>query len=78
MKSRYPSRMVLFDLPPVLLTDDALSFAPHVDAFLLVLREGKTDRQQLEHAMELLQDVPILGTTLNAAENTSMPYYYQR
>ncbi len=78
MKSRYPSRMVLFDLPPVLLTDDALSFAPHVDAFLLVLREGKTDRQQLEHAMELLQDVPILGTTLNAAEVTSMPYYYQR
>ena len=78
MKSRYPSRMVLFDLPPILATDDALSFAPHVDAFLLVMREGKTTRQEIEHSLELLQNVPVLGTVLNAAENQHLPYYYGR
>lgn len=78
MKSRYPSRMVLFDLPPILATDDALSFAPHVDAFLLVIREGKTTRQEIEHSLELLQNVPVLGTVLNAAENHHLPYYYGR
>ena len=78
MKSRYPSRMVLFDLPPIRATDDALSFAPHVEAFLLVIREGKTTRQEIEHSLELLQNVPVLGTVLNAAENHHLPYYYGR
>ena len=78
MKSRYPSRMVLFDLPPILQVDDALAFAPHVDAFLMVLREGKTTRQEVEHAMELLHNVPIIGTVLNAAEQRSPQYYRAR
>lgn len=78
MKSRYPSRMVLFDLPPILQADDALAFAPHVDAFLMVLREGKTTRQEIEHAMELLQNVPIIGTVLNAAEQQTRSYYGPR
>lgn len=75
LKLRYPSRMVLFDLPPILASDDALSFAPHVDALLLVLRDAKTTRNELEHALEILQDVPILGTVLNDSSEKISTYY---
>jgi len=75
LKLRYPSRMVLFDLPPILASDDALSFAPHVDALLLVLRDAKTTRNELEHALEILQDVPILGTVLNDSNEKISTYY---
>jgi capsular exopolysaccharide synthesis family protein len=75
LKSRYPSRMVLFDLPPVLASDDALSFSPHIDAMLLVLRDAKSTRDELEHALEILQNVPMLGTVLNASSEKISTYY---
>lgn len=75
LKSRYPSRMVIFDLPPVLSADDALSFAPYADAFLLVLRDGKTTRTEVEHAMEVLRSTQILGSVLNASDEKISPYY---
>ncbi|QSA97587.1 CpsD/CapB family tyrosine-protein kinase [Methylococcus sp. EFPC2] len=67
VKSRYPSRIVLFDLPH-LGTSDALAFAPYVDAALLVLEEGKTTQDELQQAIEHLQPKPIIGTVLNKAE----------
>lgn len=75
LKSRYPSRMVLFDMPPILSTDDALSFAPYVDAFLLVLRDGKTTKAEVQHAMELLKESSIVGTVLNGSDEKISPYY---
>ncbi|MGE0430543.1 MAG: CpsD/CapB family tyrosine-protein kinase [Hydrogenophaga sp.] len=75
LKTRYPSRMVLFDLPPVLSADDALAFAPFVDAFLLVIQDGKTTRTELDHTMEILKDATILGTVLNASDEKISTYY---
>lgn len=75
LKQRYPSRIVLFDLPPVLSADDALSFAPYVDAFLLVLREGKTTREEIQQSFEMLKDATILGTVLNASDDKIASYY---
>jgi protein-tyrosine kinase len=67
LKSRYPSRFVLFDLPH-LGTADALAFAPHADATLLVIEEGKTGQDELKQAIQHLDTTPILGTVLNKAE----------
>lgn len=75
LKSRYPSRIVLFDLPPVLSADDALAFAPYVDAFLLVLRDGKNTRKELEHTMEIMKEATLLGTVLNASQEKISAYY---
>src|SRR3990172_1538446 len=47
LKSRYTTRMILFDLPPLLSADDALAFAPYVDAALMVVAEGQTTRDEL-------------------------------
>ncbi|THB66506.1 MAG: exopolysaccharide biosynthesis protein [Gammaproteobacteria bacterium] len=65
LKNRYPSRIVIFDLPPVLTFDDALAFSPYADAFLLVLEEGKTKKADLQKSMELLKDSPVIGTVIN-------------
>ncbi len=67
LKNRYPSRIVIFDLPPVLSAADALAFAPYVDAALLVLEEGKTTQDDARRAVELLDCTNVLGTVLNKA-----------
>lgn len=65
LKTRYPSRIILFDLPPLLNTADTLSFSPYVDAALLVIEEGKTQAQDVRHAVGLLQGTNLIGTVLN-------------
>ena len=65
LKTRYPSRIVLFDLPPLLSTADALAFSPYVDAALLVIEEGKTQAQDVKYAIGLLQGTTLIGTVLN-------------
>ena len=68
MKTRYQSRIIIFDLPPLLSTADALAFSPYVDAALLVVEEGVTRKQDVERAVELLSSTNIVGTVLNKAE----------
>jgi protein-tyrosine kinase len=68
MKSRYHSRIIIFDLPPVLSSADSLAFSPYVDAALLVVEEGVTQKEDLERAVELLSTTNIVGTVLNKAE----------
>jgi capsular exopolysaccharide synthesis family protein len=69
-------RIVVFDLPPLLVTDDMLAFSPFVDAILLVLSQGRTKQTDLLAAKELLQDVNIVGTVLNRSSENIAPYYY--
>lgn len=65
LKSRYPDRMVIFDLPPVLTGADALSFAPLVDHIVLVVRARHTSGRDVREAMELLPREKVLGVVLN-------------
>ena len=70
LKTRYPDRLVLFDMPPMLACDDVLAFAPYVDAVMLVIEEGKTTKDELRRCYELLENTNILGTVLNKADVT--------
>jgi protein-tyrosine kinase len=66
LKYRYPSRLVVFDLPPVLSCSDVLGFAPYVDALLLIAEEGRTSSADVEQALAVIGgSVPILGGVLN-------------
>jgi capsular exopolysaccharide synthesis family protein len=65
LRSRYPARIVLCDMPPLLAADDVLAFAPYLDAVLLVAEEGRTSRGDLLRARELLHDIPVLGPVIN-------------
>jgi protein-tyrosine kinase len=68
--------VVLIDLPPVLLTDDALVIAPKVDAMLLVASEGVTGRAEFAKALDMLSEYKIAGVVLNRAAETTPGYDY--
>jgi capsular exopolysaccharide synthesis family protein len=65
LKTRYADRLVLFDLPPVLGSDDAQAFLPLVDCYLMAIRAGITRKDDLERAVEVLGGT-LLGTVLNS------------
>jgi len=74
LRGRYPERIIVFDLPPVLGTDDALAFLPLVECGLVVIAERATRRDDLLRCMELLRKTPILGTVLNKATDVNSGY----
>ena len=74
MKGRYPERIVVFDLPPVLGTDDALAFLPQIECALVVVAEHATRRDDFIRCMELLRKTPIVGTVLNKASGVKSAY----
>jgi Mrp family chromosome partitioning ATPase len=75
-KTRYTDRLVIYDLPPLLASDDSLVFLPQLDATLLVIQDGKTRVGEIQRAMELLEGCNLLGTVLNkSSEGDQHPYY---
>jgi Mrp family chromosome partitioning ATPase len=68
--------VVVFDMPPVLTTDDVLAFSPYIDAALLVVEDGKTRRDELARAAELLKaaNQNLIGTVLNKSDEKNNIY----
>ena len=75
IRTRYANRVVIFDLPPVLQADDALAFARHLQAGLLVIGDGKASGDDVKRTIELLRDLPIVGTVLNGSRDPEKNYY---
>jgi Mrp family chromosome partitioning ATPase len=65
LRETYKDRIILYDLPPILHTDDALAFMQQVECFLLVVREGYTSERELKQAATLLKGYPLVGTVMN-------------
>ena len=76
LKTRYESRLVIFDLPPILLSDDVMVFLPYVDCSLLVVENGANTPDEIEDCLELIGDNPLLGTVLNKAETSGKSFVY--
>lgn len=74
LNGRYPERIIVFDLPPVLGSDDALAFLPQIECGLVVVAEHATPRADLVRCMELLHKTPIVGTVLNKASGAGSAY----
>jgi Mrp family chromosome partitioning ATPase len=74
LRARYPERIIVYDLPPVMAADDALAFAPLVECGLVVAAEGRTRRSDLARTIELLHKTPLVGTVLNRAAQAPPGY----
>lgn len=74
LRARYPERILLFDLPPILCADDALAFLPLVECGLMVVAERATPRSDLLRSMELVRNTPIVGTVVNRATDVKSGY----
>ncbi|MDD3182179.1 MAG: CpsD/CapB family tyrosine-protein kinase [Alphaproteobacteria bacterium] len=65
LKTRYPDRLVIYDMPPLLAQDDPLTFVPHVEAVLLVVQDGVTKVSDVKRSLEILDSANVIGTVLN-------------
>ncbi|HTS35708.1 MAG TPA: polysaccharide biosynthesis tyrosine autokinase [Candidatus Solibacter sp.] len=69
---------IVIDTPPTLSVTDAVVLSPRADAVVLVIRSGKTTKQALRRARDILAQVSakVVGVLLNAVDLTSPDYYY--
>ena len=75
LKGRDSGRLLIVDLPPVLLSDDALMVAPLLDAVVLVVHERRTKRDDVVRVIELLGNTRIAGTVLNCSSESEKRAY---
>src|SRR6478736_6102065 len=70
--------MVIFDTPPILAVADAQILANQLDASILVVSSGKTEKAAALKAKELLVHAKskLLGAVLNNRKADSGNYYY--
>ena len=78
LRSRYD--IVILDAPPLLPVTDAALLAARTDGAIVVVRYGRTTRDQLSHAVERLEsvDAAALGIVINMtpARKSSSGYGY--
>lgn len=65
LTNKYPKRIIIFDLPSILITADALAFIPCVDCALVVVEDDVTKESDLKAAIEMLSVTNVIGTVLN-------------
>ena len=76
LRNRYASRIVIFDLPPLLATGDTLAFLHNFDCALLVVENGRNTADELLEAKRLLQGTNFLGWVLNKGDPGAVGGYY--
>lgn len=70
-RERYSERIVLFDLPPLLGTDDAMIMLSQVDCVLVVVGNGMVSKNDLEESMRYVDSEKLLGSVLNKSNMSS-------
>lgn len=68
IKSQYNSRVIIFDVPPLLQTDDVLLSTNYFDCTLLVLEDGKNNEANIKKSLQLLEGTHLIGTVMNKAD----------
>jgi protein-tyrosine kinase len=78
IKSKFRSRIVIFDLPPVLVTDDVISILPQMDAALLIAGVGTTSVSHIKECQKHLTGTPVVRVVVNKITDPSESYnsYY--
>ena len=78
LRDRYAERIVIFDLPPLLGSDDAMIMLSKVDCVLVVVGNGMVSKTDLTESMRYVDSDKLLGTVLNksSSNQSNRGYYY--
>lgn len=69
--------IVLYDLPPMKSSDDALGFLPRVDTSLLVVASGTTTTAEVDECeLQISELDKLMGVVLNKCEDAQTEDYY--
>ena len=68
--------VVIYDLPPMLASDDVMSFLEHVDCALLIAAAGTSTIREIDECEKQLSDLTsVAGVILNKYDLKSESYY---
>src|SRR5664280_2166696 len=67
---------IVIDSPPVLPLADTSVWMRLADAVLLVTRPGKTEKRQLQRALEAVEQPKLLGALVNGSREVTLGDYY--
>lgn len=65
LATRYPDRVVLFDSPPLLMSNEAVTLSALVGQVIVVVEAARTPQAQVRQAIELLDPEQTVGVVLN-------------
>ena len=71
--------MVLLDSPPIVAVTDATMISKGINAMVLVVKSGETDREAFRRALKATQEIhiPLAGVVVNGiSRRTSKDTYY--
>jgi capsular exopolysaccharide synthesis family protein len=74
--------MILFDSPPIVAVTDSSMISAEIDALIMVVKAGQTDRAAVDRALDTIANVksPLVGVILNGANPETLAgkysYYY--
>ncbi len=71
-----PKRIVLFDSPPLLLTNESRVLTDVVGQVVIVVRAGTTERAAVLEAISYVNDSKAISLILNQNEGTTTASYY--
>lgn len=57
--------IVFCDMPPAFANDDAMITMEKLDAYIMVVHSGRTNKKQLLNTMRMFEPTPCIGTVLN-------------
>jgi capsular exopolysaccharide synthesis family protein len=74
--------MLLFDSPPIVAVTDSSMISAEIDALVMVVKAGQTERSAVDRALDTIKNVksPLIGVILNGASQETLAgkysYYY--
>jgi capsular exopolysaccharide synthesis family protein len=74
--------IILFDSPPIVAVTDSSMISAEIDALVMVVKAGQTDRSAVDRALDAMANVksPLIGAVLNGANPETLAgkysYYY--
>jgi Mrp family chromosome partitioning ATPase len=74
IKRDYKSRIVIFDMPPMLASDDVIAILPQVDCLLLVAAVGISTLSEIKQCSKHLQASEVIRLVLNKTPETTIAY----
>lgn len=77
LKVAFQPDLILYDLPPMLQSDDVMAFLPHLDCVLLVAAAEKSRLDEVDKCeRDLSEQTQVLGVVLNKCRYGAEQYGY--
>jgi protein-tyrosine kinase len=75
IKREFRSRIVIFDMPPLLIGDDVISILPQMDAVLLIAGVGSSSIADVKECRKYLANTPVVRVVVNRVTDKTDDYY---